>query len=785
MTLARPAIVAVGRHELRRRWPSLLVLAVVAGLVAATVTGTLALARRGSTAYDRLIEAGHVEDAQVRVFADPSIAEEVVELPTVAAAWVTSVAIGRVDGPGVRYVGVLSGPPAPDELFTPVLVTGRAPSESAPDEVVLDERSAEGLGLEPGDTFTLQMLTPEEVAQFDVGFGEPDGPRLELTVTGTIRVPPGSLEGAPVVGGPAFHERYAEQVRAGVDVLVRLRDGQQGIEEFRAQVEELAATVESPAGAEEFEPLTVIETRARQTEVAASARVLTIGLASFAAIAALAGLYIVGQTLGRLQSTGAGDQRIEAALGLTSTERTLARVLPTLPFAAVAALVCVSGSLALAALDPLGPLARVEPSPGWAPNVAFTTVGAVATAGTFLLLAAAASRRAGRSRSAGTADPVGAGGRRAARLSSRPWVVAGTGLALVPGRGERSVPVRSALLATGLAVAGVLASLTFAASLDRLEAEPTRWGWPGELSVIDVTDEIVAELAADARVDAVGTVDTAPVTVQGATLPGYSLEDQHGQVDWTVLDGRLPAAAGEIALGTRAAEQLGAGPGDTVEVTDVSGAARELHVVGIALAPPTDGSRLGSGVIVAPGALDELGRSQAFREANVVLSPEADAGATLADLSQRYEAVERRPPPEVQNLADLGLLPVALGGFLLLLGCVALAHTLALTVRRRAGELAVLRALGFTRRQVSATVVATAVTAVVVGLAVGIPLGLGIGRVAWSVAATDAGVAPTASIPWVAVAAAAVGALVLAGLLGWLPARRAARLDPVSLLRAE
>ena len=55
--------------------------------------------------------------------------------------------------------------------------------------------------------------------------------------------------------------------------------------------------------------------------------------------------------------------------------------------------------------------------------------------------------------------------------------VVGVRFALEPGRGRTAVPVRSALLGTVLAVALVVATLTFASSLHTLVSHPPLYGW--------------------------------------------------------------------------------------------------------------------------------------------------------------------------------------------------------------------------------------------------------------------------------------------------------------------
>ncbi|HYJ77355.1 MAG TPA: hypothetical protein VEX89_02225, partial [Actinomycetes bacterium] len=64
------AVRTVARTELRRRWVSMLVLGLVAGLVGSVVAGATGVARRTATAYDRLVAATHLDDARVLVFSD-------------------------------------------------------------------------------------------------------------------------------------------------------------------------------------------------------------------------------------------------------------------------------------------------------------------------------------------------------------------------------------------------------------------------------------------------------------------------------------------------------------------------------------------------------------------------------------------------------------------------------------------------------------------------------------------------------------------------------------------
>src|SRR5207249_814848 len=103
--------------------------------------------------------------------------------------------------------------------------------------------------------------------------------------------------------------------------------------------------------------------------------------------------------------------------------------------------------------------------------------------------------------------------------------------------------------------------------------------------------------------------------------------------------------------------------------------------------------------------------------------------------------------------------------------------------RRR--DLAILKTLGFVRRQVSTTVAWQATTVAVVALAVGVPVGLAVGRWTWTFFAGQLGVIPQAVVG-VASTVIVVPAVILAGnLIAAVPGRLAAGTGPAQILRTE
>ena len=143
--------------------------------------------------------------------------------------------------------------------------------------------------------------------------------------------------------------------------------------------------------------------------------------------------------------------------------------------------------------------------------------------------------------------------------------------------------------------------------------------------------------------------------------------------------------------------------------------------------------------------------------------------ATLSEMVDRSLGQERL----------LAKLAGFFGGLALLLAAIGLYGVMAYAVARRTNEIGIRMALGARPGMVLKMVMGESLTLVALGLAVGIPTALACGKLVearlYGVAAGDAGTIAGAATVLLAVAAAA----------SYLPARRAARLDPLEALREE
>jgi predicted lysophospholipase L1 biosynthesis ABC-type transport system permease subunit len=95
------------------------------------------------------------------------------------------------------------------------------------------------------------------------------------------------------------------------------------------------------------------------------------------------------------------------------------------------------------------------------------------------------------------------------------------------------------------------------------------------------------------------------------------------------------------------------------------------------------------------------------------------------------------------------------------------------------------KAIGFTRRQVSAAVAWQATTVAFVALLVGLPLGVAAGRWLWSLLAGRLGIPSEPVTPVLAVLLAVPATLVLLNLVAAVPGRHAGAVPAATVLRTE
>jgi predicted permease len=170
-------------------------------------------------------------------------------------------------------------------------------------------------------------------------------------------------------------------------------------------------------------------------------------------------------------------------------------------------------------------------------------------------------------------------------------------------------------------------------------------------------------------------------------------------------------------------------------------------------------------------ARDPLSLVPPIRQALVGLDPMIPLAGIKTQALQLNESIAQE-----RLFAFLGS---ALAMLAVLLACIGLYGLLAYNVARRRSELGIRLALGATPHNVAWPILREAIWLAAIGIAVGLPITLVLARVTQSLIY---GIAPRDPVTMVVSAIALIAVAILAA---WIPARRAARTDPMEALRYE
>jgi hypothetical protein len=788
----------VARAELRRRRGSLLLLALIVAAVTAAVLATTAGARRTSTVLDRFMTENGARDLQVVVLSpefalDPGrvdvLREKLADLDGVTTA--AAISVAPVGANGTQYdFGIMTSPDGGYfvDVDRPVVLAGRLPRPDAVDEIAVNETAADQLGLAVGDVFRGPTFTAAETAAFlgDAAVStEASGPMVSAKVVGVVRqgdelaIRPQSLNPGGIAS-PAFFRANAERIGFSVALYaLRIDRTVIGLDEVLTHVREDVGT--------EYETFASYVEDDYGGEARDAYRTLSSGLLVVAAIALLVGLLTVLQAVNRHLALSAESESTLRALGLGRWARVVGFGGPCAVAVLAGVAAGLAGAVVLSRWFPPSLARRAEVSPGldadWSVLV---PCGVAVTAVLLVIVAWRAHRAAGRGASAAASWPARVGS--AVRFTG-PAATVGVTMALDPGRGRRSVPARSALLGALTGVAGVVGACVFMESVAAGRDEPARYGWTWDTQpdlVVENPEAVVARMVDDPDLAAVAAVSCAPLAVDGDALYACAFDDWKGSTGAPLTVGRPPAGPNEVALGRVTMERLGVSVGEMVRTS----AGDVLTVVGQAVIPLLDNAEPGQGAVLTDEGLTAHQDTGGARYLLLTYEDGTDVAALEHRLSDEYGvtftkySVPQAPGRLLQLAAMTGWL-VALGVFLAGLGVLGLVHFLAVSVRRRRLDFAVLRSLGFVRRDVGLSVSCQAVTVAVLGVVAGIPLGILIGRWAWLAAIRSAGMldTPRINVGWLLllVVAAVAGGAVIGAVPGWFAGRR----PPAEGLRSE
>jgi len=832
----RTPAVAVARYRFRatfaRRWAGYLAVVLLLGLLGGLSMAAVAGARATESSFARFYAS-----------TDPSQLAGGIAVLNPSAGFDSGYSAARIATlsrlPHVQHVGVLVGlnigPLAPNgqplassvgiepdgafngEGFTHdrvIIQEGRLPDPARRDEFAMDSRTAALEGLHLGQLVPMGVDTDRELANFN-GSGPAPKPfetvRLRLVGLGAIRASSAveddvdAQSGSLVLLTPALTRSLRTCCSNDTTAVLQLAGGDRFDAVVQAEI-----TKAFPNFPVTFSRLSGAVTKGQRAITPEA-----VALGAFGALAALAVLVIAAQVISRQLRLNADDLHVLRAIGAgpptTLTDGLAGAWVAIVAGAVLAGLVAIG----LSPLAPIGPVRRYLPigiHPDWTVVLGGLALLIVVLASAALAIAAreAPHRTVGRddrpSRGTGAATALAAAG-----LPTP--AVAGVRFALEPGSGRRSVPVRAAILGALVAVLVVSATTVFGASLNSLVSHPALygWNWSYEINGGDGLGDIPndhgqadALLRRDPLVAAWSGVYFSNLRIDGVEVPVMG-GTPDAPVGPALLSGHGLQAADQVVLGSATLAQLRQHLGGVVRVHAGGGPTTRLRIVGTATLPAigVGGAphlEIGTGAFLSYRLIPPLDRNlfDGTPGPNAILVRDrhgADPAAARRSLEKigrtlhiagnggAVDGVER--PAEIINYRSLGSTPALLGTLLAGGAVLALGLTLLTSVRRRRRDLALLKTLGFTQRQLAGTIACQSLVAVGLGTIVGLPLGVAFGRFIWTLFADQVHFVPHPVVAAWSVALVAGGALVLALLVAALPARLAARTPTAVLLRAE
>jgi putative ABC transport system permease protein len=310
--------------------------------------------------------------------------------------------------------------------------------------------------------------------------------------------------------------------------------------------------------------------------------------------------------------------------------------------------------------------------------------------------------------------------------------------------------------------------------------------------------------AVDGVAEAVGAVegyaqvvgpDGKAVSTGGAPSFGVSYQPDSQQESLVLRAGEAPARPDEIVLDVSTAERAGIEVGDRVTVL-LRGPAEEFTVaglVGFATSDNLAGAALtgfrpdvAQRVLGSPGTFSEIAvaaeegvESDALQSRLAAVLPESvEAVTDEAVIAESADAVK-------EGLGFFSTALLVFAAISLFVGAFLIFNTFSMLVAQRTRELALMRALGASRRQVTGSVLLESVVVGLLASVVGFALGLGVAvglRGLLGAMGIDLPDGETVVRARTLVAALVVGVGVTAA-AALVPARRAARISPVEAMR--
>jgi hypothetical protein len=796
------------RAELRRRWRSWLAIAILISVVGGLVLAAAAAGRRTESAFPRFAAAHgfdsfvYADQPEPKVATLPGVTSATkVVIPDIANASCTCTHPINQSGFSVVFAGKGISPYR--------LLSGRLPDPASKDQVLASFTLQQDYGVQVGTVIRVPFEAPSEAAAYEnpnVGLPNPRGPSVAFHVVGIEATeydfPSGDVPSYQLFTTPAFARTVLPHSAVEYQYFVRLRHGAEDIPRFDEAVSSFGQSRGFVADSSEDGQAVAVEK---------SIHPQAVGWWFLAALAALVGLAVVGQALGRQSIVESEDYPTMAALGVSRRQLVALGSARNLVVGLFGAAGAVGIAAVLSPIAPLGEARIAQTATGVTFDALVLPLGALATVAIVLALGVWPAVRAATTLRSGDASLTSRPSSVAAYLAGTgapPSAVIGVRNALERRSGGATIPLGSTLLGTVLAVVALCGTGVFGASLTHLTATPRLYGDPAQLSFnLDGGGQDPALLrslehnrAVTGVTDGVGAGEFSVNNVIVGGLVGTAVR---GPLLFSTVDGHLPSGSDQIALGATTMRQVGAHLGSVVHIAAArhSGAQSSvsLRVVGQVSLPVLGGFvSLGSGALLTNAALENaqcppgperaecrvqvVAHSGSGVLASFVSGPKGRAAIKYYFDRNQGQAAFPVIPTSLVNFGEAVNFPLIFGVMLAVFGAATLAHLLVVSVSRRRREIGLLKVLGFVNGQVASTVAWQATTLALFGIVIGVPLGVVAGGAIWRTFANNLGVVPVSVVPVSLLVLLAAGVLVVANLIAVVPALVATRSKPGVLM---
>jgi hypothetical protein len=775
------------RSELRLNLRAWLGLAVLLGLLGGGVLASAAGARRTESVVDRAALIERPPD----IYMVPTFSEggERLRFDAIAAFPEVAEAV-RVPQTGAKIAGVdvsVSVFPTAFQLARRTrVVEGTRPDTTDAEAAVINILAQEKYGWRPGATLQMTFIGAGWDPT-DFGAEPPPGPTVPIRISAVV-ASTADLAGSAEPGvylNDAFMRKYGSKIGSFDLYVFRLHRSDRDYGAFHDHIGELT----------EGTGVFYVESASVADQVRRSFHLQAVALWTLAGFLALTTTLIFGQVLSRMTSLASVDTPALRAIGLSRHALETLGATRVLLVSSIGAVVAVGVAAGASSMFPFGTAALVEPSPGMSIDVQVLALGAVAIVvgmASLTALPVAQAARRGDGRDTRLRPSLIAG--LLARLFSRPSPAIGARLALEPGRGATSVPVRSSLSSSTLGIAALSMALCVAASLGHLLESPRLYGWNWDV-IVGLSDaaQTPGDLASGLR--AIPEVDTmslgvsglgGSVIIGGRAVAATALQPEGG-VAPRAIAGRLPTAENEVALGVKSLRRAPSGDDGTVAVRLSGGETEKRYtVVGTVVLPFTDDqTSLGEGAFFTHAGLARLAPDLPLDAAFVRFKTDVDHERAIAKIRTTFNVDEAREPRAILDFGRVSALPLIVAGIVALLAAGTMVHVLATAISRRRRDLAILKVLGSVRGQIRGAVGWHATIMAGIATLIGVPVGVSAARWVWASLAGAYGFIGEPVAPLLTLGLVGLSALVLANVVAAIPARVAARTSPAVALRTE